>query len=442
MMGKKWGIFAVVILCACTLAYSDILFEDPFDTKDNWAKANSGTCTENIGNGLFTIQATTFTEYKHSRTFQDFTYSMKIRFESSLATQPVGILFCLQGNLEGYMFSLSANNQYNFGKFIGTSYTGVIANWNSFIDATPNAFNTLKVSKKGGELSFFCNDVFLEKITDAQFGSGDIGFAVGQGEKGSFDHARVIDTAETGTPKTWFSDDFEDGDLRGWRRLTGDATATAENGVMKIPAGTGEYRIYTNGSYRDMPCTTIVEHKSGTAFYGIVFMRIQPGQNVDGYFYLINNSKQFSVFSTSGPVNSNSNIHGTKDTLIVTKDYEFIVNDHLLDDTTFDAGLDFNAVGVCVHAAVSVEFDNFRVGVNDGTPIIYTPEVGPLYTNVKPSYLLGGTGIIYDIRGRKVASFRDGYKDKLNNLSAGSYYIVIPHGNKNHTIRRAIIKTQ
>ena len=104
--------------------------------------------------------------------------------------------------------------------------------------------------------------------------------------------------------------------------------------------------------------------------------------------------------------------------------------------------MDFNAVGVVVQAGVSVEFDNFRAGVNDGTPIIYTPDVGPLFTKVKPSFLLGGVGIIYDIRGRKVATFRDGYKDKLKNLSSGSYYIVIPNGTKNHTIRRAIIKTQ
>lgn len=441
-MGRKRGISALVVVWAYMLLHADIVFEDPFDVKDNWVKANAGTCTESLGNGLFTINATSFSAYKHSQALTDFTYSMKIRFESSL-DHPVGIIFCLQDNFNNYMFSLSKNGQYNFGIFKGGSYTNDTSNFHSFIDFSPNAFNTLKVSKKDGEISLFCNNTFLQKITDTQFSSGDIGFAVDEKEKASFDHALVIDTAEVGAPRTWFLDDFEDSDLRGWRYV-GGGTATSENGVMKVPAGSADLtsRIYTNGNYRDMPCTTVVEHKGGGGFYGIGFMTIQPGQNITGYYYYINSSRQYSVFSTSGTIHSNSNIHGTKDTLIVTKDYKFIVNGHILDDSTFDSGQDFNAVGLCVYPGVSVEFDNFRAGISDGTPIIYEPDIVPLYSKVKQSYLLGGSGIIFDIRGRKVTTFQSGYKDKLKSLSSGSYYIVIPDGKKNHIIRQAIITSK
>lgn len=449
-MGKRWGIIAVVNLCVYSMLYSGTLFEDPFNTKDNWAKV-SGNCTENLANGLFSIDATSLTMYKHSESFQDFTYSMKMKANFNIASpQHCAILFCFQANPIGYMFAVLPNNQYDIGNWTlsGTqiSYSSLIqgGNINSFISAENNATHTLKVSKKGSDIYFFCNNVFLEKLTDNQYPAGDVGFAIGAGQKASFDHALVTDDIEIGKPLKYFSDDFEDGDLFGWRKLNGNGTATAKNGVMNVSSGTDAMILYTNGGYKDMPCTTIVEHKSGTSFYGIVFLKFHPNQSIPIYYYLINSSKQYSVFSsTAGDIISNSNIHGTKDTLIVTKDYDFIANGHVLDDTTFDAGLDFNGVGVIVYTGSSViEFDNFRAGDYDSTGIIYEPNIIPLFTKARTSYLLGGSGIIYDIRGRKVASFQGGYKEKLKNLSSGSYFIVIPEGNKNHVVRRAIIKAR
>jgi hypothetical protein len=103
--------------------------------------------------------------------------------------------------------------------------------------------------------------------------------------------------------------------------------------------------------------------------------------------------------------------------------------------------LDFNAAGVYVDPGVSVEFDDFSVGLNTGTPIINKPIKG-IIAKAKPSYILGGSGIIFDTRGRKVATFQNGYKDELRNLSSGPYYIVIPNGGKNHVIRRAVINNR
>jgi hypothetical protein len=139
---------------------------------------------------------------------------------------------------------------------------------------------------------------------------------------------------------------------------------------------------------------------------------------------------------------ANSNINGTTDTFIITKDYEFIVNGTVLDDSTFTQGMDFNAVGIYADAGLSIEVDNFSAGIYDPTsPVKYHPYKG-IYTHVKPSYILGGSGIIYDTRGRKVATFENGYKDKLRNLSSGPYLIVIPNGGKNHVIRQAIINNR
>ncbi len=383
---------------------------------------------------------------KHSEPFSgDMTYSVRLKVETSNA-KGCGILLHMQNSLECYMFLITANNQYTFGKYktVGTQleFVTLAENFNSFIT---DSYNTLKISKSGNDMYLFVNNAFIEKITDSDFKEGDVGLFLGGGEKVSFDHALVTDEVEIGKAKTWFYDPFTDTDLNGWKQLAGSGTVKSEDGVLKVAPDSTAVYLYTNGSYKDMPCTTVVTYKSGNkpAQYGIIFLYIKPRENVITYCYLINSSRQFSVFKigdTYSPV-ANSNIHGTTDTLIVTKDYELIVNGFMLDDTTLSQGPNFNAAGIYVEKGVSVEFDEFRVGVWDGSAIKQQPNKG-IFANARPSYILGGTGIIYDIRGRKVATFQEGYKNKLKSLGAGPYFIVIPNGGKNHIIRRAVINTQ
>jgi len=440
---KNGALFAMAVVCIVTAIQSGVVFEDPFNNKNNWVKA-VGTCTDSIKSGQYVINATAISIFKHTQTFQNFTYSMDMKIESNYV-KPNGILFCAASNLNGYLFTLN-NKQYNLGKIEGTTvnFQKIKAGFNSFISTVPGTRNILKVSKSGSDISFFCNNAFIEKISDNSFAQGDIGFVVEANEKVSFNHALVVDTAEVGKYKTWFVDHFEDNDLFGWLQLPANGmggNVKSEGGVMKVRADS-QTIYYSNGTYRDLPCTTIVEYKSGKtdAFYGIIFLQVTTG--ITGYYYLINAGKQYTVFSGSGTVKSDSRIHGTKDTLIVTADYDFLVNGYVLDNTTFTSGIDFNGVGICVqHPGVTVHYDDFRAGVNDGTPIHNPIQLGP-YTKNKTNYMLGGVGLIYDIRGRKVASFDDGYKAKLKELGAGHYYIVVPNGNQKHVIRQAIINAQ
>jgi hypothetical protein len=140
----------------------------------------------------------------------------------------------------------------------------------------------------------------------------------------------------------------------------------------------------------------------------------------------------------SATVYPNSFIHGTTDTLVVSGDYSFYVNGHLLDDTTFSQGLNFNAVGLYVDSGASVEVEQFSAGINPGTAIARNSGRG-VYAAGRPRYILGGSGIIYDTRGRKVATFKNGYKETLKNLSTGPYLIVVPGRGSNQGIRQAII---
>jgi len=440
---KNGALFAMAVVCIVTAIQSGVVFQDPFDNKNNWAKA-TGNCTDVIQNSQYVITATTLSIFKHTQPFQTFTYSMDLKIESNYS-RPNGILFCAGANLNGYIFTLS-NQQYNIGWIMGTSvdYDTLKSGFNSFVSTTPGSTNILKVSKTGNTISFFCNNTILEKITNAAFSQGDIGFLVSENQKVAFNHALVVDTAEVGKYKSWFVDHFEDNNLAGWGKLpvaNYGGNVKSENGVMKVVADS-QTIFYTSGQYKDMPCTTIVEYKGGKkdALYGIIFIVVQTG-SISAYYYLINSERYYLVSQTGGgSPKIDSRIHGTKDTLVVTADYDFYVNGNMLDNS-MPAGSNFNAAGIIVYQGATVHYDDFRAGVNDGTPIHNPIQLGP-YTKNKTNYMLGGVGLIYDIRGRKVASFDDGYKAKLKELGAGHYYIVVPNGNQKHVIRQAIINAQ
>lgn len=452
MMKNYYGIAALLIVCIVSLIYSGVKFEDNFDTKDNWANiVGQGNFTETVTNGKYTIKNTKNTDnfviFKHSENFTDFTYAVMTNVSGTM-NKGCAILFCLQSSIAGYQFGIMGNKQYYLGKWTtagqSVTFSSIYANFNSFIY---NSDNILKVSKKGSEISLFCNGILLTKITDSNYNSGAIGIAVGGNETVNFDYAVVLDTAQVGVEPTWFIDNFDDANTNGWRILQGAGSVESGSGVLKV-APTTALNLYVDGNYKVQPCTTIVTFTEGNkgVLYGQAYFESTvstSGITIKSYYFLINANKSYALMSTTGQSTSGANsfIHGTTDTLIVDRDYGFTVNGHLLDDTTFSQGLNFNGVGLYVDAGIKVEFDKFSAGTNPGTPIIYNPYNGKV-AKAKTSYLLGGAGIIYDIKGRNVATFQHGYKDKLRNLGAGRYFIVIPNNDKEYLIRQAIINAQ
>ncbi len=451
-MNKKIFILKIMVFCAFSMLYGEIIFEDTFESGDNWVGIPGVTnFTDNAENGYYIVECnnTNLSLLKHNKTVENFTCSIKMEIQTA-NDNGCGILFCLQSDLQGYSFTVYAGKQYSIGKWLKSgetySYSTINIGWNSFINESDN---TLKVSKNGNEISLFCNDVFLEKITDDTFGSGDIGLSIGKSETVAFDHALLTDELDPGTPKVSYTDSFENSDFKGWRIFKGDGIVQEEDGVMKIAPEAEDAIVYTNGSYKDRPCTTIITYKEGgeDTFYGLVFLKIDitPADgggftiSYNGYHYLINSNRSYTVFQTSGTTNVNSNIHGTTDTLIITTNNEFIINGEIVDNTTFTESMDFNAIGFFVNAGVSVEFDYFSAG-DVTVPIVFRQNKAPV-SNLRNVYILGGSGIIYDTKGRQVASFDGTYNDQLKNLSSGPYYI-LTKGKKNHLIRHAVINVR
>lgn len=450
MNAKYVSTILIIVLSIWSVVLAGTIFEDNFDNNKAWVKV-TGAYTEELKSGKWIVNANAQSIIKHAlaanEQVSNFTYSVKLEAQSN-NTQPVGIICCYQANMQSYMFSIAAGKQYQIGKWTvsgsNVSYKALKANWFSFINEGPN---DLKISKKGNVLSFFVNDVFIDTIIDSDYDKGDIALYIGQNEKAAFDHVLLTDKVTNGSPKTFYSDAFDDGKLNGWNNLRaqgiGMGDIKEENGVLKVSSGDSIVMYYTSGKYQAQACTTIVEYKSGTksAFYGLAYCVIASG-TLKTYYFWINADKSYAIFESGKPFTPvpHQSITGGQDTIIISTDYDFTINGQLVDNSSLsDVGLEFNAISLYIAAGLSVEYDDFSAGV-EITPII-NPNHKPILS-LKPSFMLGGIGIIYDTKGRKIGTFDDiNNKNYIKDLSSGSYFIIMKN-KENHIIHHAIINAK
>jgi hypothetical protein len=470
----RWTTLAVcaaVIGLLAVQSRSATVFEDSFDdarqTRDNWIVAYGNPQDTTVESGQFVVRSSAGdgaspTILTHDGAFDDFTYSVRL---SSLTQEygNVGILFSWQNTFEGYMFIVTSNKQFMLLKYEREGNTvspkRLLLEWNSFIADTDNE---LTVSREGDQINLFCNGVLLASHQDTSFKQGGVGLVVGANEAVAFEDAYVTDIPLPTTTKSYFSDNFEDGELFGWRVFTNAGTIDEDGGALTINTsdaqGTGSTILFTDGSYRDVPVRAVVTRTSGSteAFYGLILVQNEvsiadnsPVQSFDtSYVFQIRGDRNYGAYilltntQTSFSPLQSSAIRGNTDTLEITADYKFVVNGDTLPNVSFGHGQDFNGVGLVVDPGVNVTVDEFSVG-DSTTNVTHFRDIAQSGRRARPSYLLGGTGIIYDPRGRAIGQVKDGAKgaDSLRNLGAGLYFVIRKDGST-YLGRKAIVNVK
>ncbi|MBD3390956.1 MAG: hypothetical protein GF418_02835 [Chitinivibrionales bacterium] len=458
----------IIVLGSFCLIGAEEIFNESFDSDDAWVLAH-GDVEKSISGGQLVVENTgsSWAFFKHDADISTFTYTVKINALTDHAA--LGITFCWQSStFEGYVLALwntdSVSQYYSLLKMTRQGQSSVtqplLTGWNSFITKRSNE---LKVSKSGSRLDLFCNGVWIDSTSDTTFERGSIGLVMGEGEKAGFDYAIVDNEYETGSPPRRFEDDFEQPGLGGWRVYFDNVRSVeASDGVMKVATGGDDHetKIITNGEYQNVPVQAVVTRTGGAedGFYGLILMEtvfekdsVPPLSYYDSFVFKVNGDRNYAAYylSTRDSIKysvfpPHSSVHGTTDTLLVTEDYEFVVNGDTLPDIDFSPlNFEFNAVGFVVDSGVSVEFDNFAAGdtTEDPTPPIavlpksWRPPAG------NPAFELGGPGLIYDTRGRVVGRYNGSLKDSLRHLGAGRFFIV-PKDRNGLGVQRAIINVR
>lgn len=443
-MGKRIALSALlaIIMVFTFKTLAETVYEDSFDGSLKWVEITQTSTSKDNSSGKLHVNNSkqSLAILKHDdaniNSLTEFTYSVDIE-KSNNEVSSSGIFFCFNisnSGIGGYQFYIKEDGVLGFVKWEGSSPTNMNLGdgKTSFRDKEKVK---LTVSKNGNDMYFFCDDEFVGTINDASFPSGEICLTVGSGEELYFDNVLVTNQSVTGSPRTGFVDDFSSIDLRkGWQVYYGGGSYSKEDGSITI---SDDIQLWTTGDYDAVACTMVVSYASGDSmgFYGInlIGLNEKPSRT-----FVINAKRYFGVYSGTGKAGQNSNITGTDDTIIVTEDHHLIVNGAVLDDTTFTTGDQFRGVALYAAAGVTASVKSIKIGNDTSIPISHN---NLKFNNNSKEYEIGGTGIIYDIRGRKVAQFEQSdYQNKLQSLGTGQFFVISK--NKQHSIKRAIINVK
>ncbi len=448
------------LIMGCLLVSSSVMadFDDEFSNTDNWN--DGGTDVEaSASDGIMTVEAGSGGGFMlYTEKYSDFTYTV-IQNCTTSGNNGVGLVFCFnQITNNYYTLMIYPGQQYVLRRSYDGTQEVIAAGYFSYIDRSGS--NRLRVVKNGAEIAIYCNEYFVDAVTDQTLSEGWPGLILGGNEVVEYDRAicqtEINDNREYPTS---FEDNFEDSDLYGWRAFSGSDDVTSGSGTMTIPASGGDTRtIYTDGDFSEGGVRAVINRTGGSdsSFYGITLMNTDVEftsegsitQSYSAYRFVISKSGNYAIYemNTGGNFSYSSLITTVNedgpDTLEITSDYNFMLNGQVLDkEIEVDNSAGFSAAGIYAESDVELEVSEFKAG-DSSTPVDYYAEDREDKVRRKSvqtkNYEIGGTGIIYDIQGRRVTEFRNGYKEKLNDIQAGSYIIIGKDGIRKSVIRRVI----
>lgn len=428
----------------CSVLNGAIILEDNFNDSKNWSLITQGGDVSN-SNGTMIVSSTNNSAILlNDNEVSDLTYTVRMKIEQS-EDGFHGVTFGFQkGSVTGYTFLISRDKYTILSYWENGAETTLHKGFFSFIDPKNNE---IRIIKRGQFITIAINGKLMKTVSHNKQLSGRVGLLVEPTEKIAFDHALLTDDANNTVPPWYFHSDFKS--LYGWEQLGGDGSVSVNNGVLVLSQSTGsDFNFFTSGRYSQEPCTTIVRFAGGdsTSAYGIEYRNVAD-VNTPVMYFLINGNRQYGA-SVNGNVvfkDKSLAIHGKDgiaDTIIITKDYVFKVNGVTLIDTIKNSGIEFTDIGIRSGTNSTVEFHDFRGGTYTKTSIADKKDTFKKIATQYPVHLLGGVGVIYDIRGRQVASLQRNstIHRSIEGLSAGSYFIYLKNKKDGKLKRKTIVK--
>jgi len=180
------------------------LFEDNFDANTNqWTE---GTFEDQYGKTIFKINGNYTWDVvaekavnqkswaENAPTVKDFIASVDATHVSGAENASYGILFRVKDTDNLYYFAISDVGYYYTGSLIDGKWTTLI-DWTETPNIHANALNTLKVKGIGDELTFYINDIVVDRLQDNAHTEGTTGIAVeiyDAGDKSNFEFDNFI----------------------------------------------------------------------------------------------------------------------------------------------------------------------------------------------------------------------------------------------------------
>lgn len=382
-----------------TVLLSDI-FSSCAETSLNWALSHPDSMVATCGNGEYSIQ----NKQKgaaglviHAFQLKPATITASVKISRTGDSVAAGFFICMRTapSFAGYSVQLYADQSLQVYKFDSTGSREIYFNTSSYI-VPGAASNVVKVSKTGNRFYLFCNDHFIDSITDAAnpLANGDFALLVPRTSTVKFDDILITDLAATISSQNCFKDGFSDNSTYPWGDFKQNSVTQEVPGqylsISTMADGAYDYH-YTDIKLDTFVSKTIVSYRKGktSSLYGFFFKGKQIDSAVPMAFFAFNAKKQYDAYidTINLPAIGSTFIKGPPyidgadttyfwDTLQVVKTsnsryYKMFVNNVLLDSLS-DAKANFaiNGVGVFCDDSLVVYIDSISVESGICSPVV------------------------------------------------------------------------
>ncbi len=167
----KW--FCMIMVNAVTLCpgYSQILWEDHFGSTGGFSE----TQFAHYKGGIYHIYAKSGrVSYHKDRVFDNAAIQVRTEFIGHEEAKGYGLIFRAQDYDNFYVFAISGNGYYFFGKEISDKHQMLIQ-WTESSVIHQKGVNYLAVSCEGPVIELFINGQAVNRITDPSFSKGRVG---------------------------------------------------------------------------------------------------------------------------------------------------------------------------------------------------------------------------------------------------------------------------
>ena len=362
----------------------DTLFLDNFvDNRNNWAIRNDDKVKLAIRNGYYVFYHkrnynawTSWQDMKLSP-YNDFEIETSMRHMSGVDNYAYSLMWGQDSN-NCYIFGISANGQYLYGKYVNGNWK-TLAGWtqSSYINKG-DVQNTIAVKKEGDKLKLIINSQVVKIMPFEIFTGSNVGFSVTNRQKIYIDYLKVLQSKSSYSninSSYLFYDDFLD-NRNDWDIVNNSSVKLKiQNGyyIFKHKKNKGAslywHKVRINKN-RDFKITTAVKHMSGvdSYLYGIMWGEDSDNSYVFGisangqYLYgkEVNGNWKTLAGWTKSPYINQGNVRNTISVKKEGDNLKLIINSQVVEVVPFEF-FSGNNVGFYVGGKETLYFDYLKV---------------------------------------------------------------------------------
>ncbi len=364
-----------------------ILFEEFENNNNNWAIAFEDKYTLDVSYGSYYI----YDEDRFRKTWKknllydniDFELSTIIRYLGGVENNGMNVIFGMDNGGENYYsFGVTANGYYSL-------YLYKNERWNVIIPWTKSSFvnsyeNEISIIKEFGQLFFYVNGNFLDKLFDFEWFGPSVGFGINPGIEVEVEDLYI--TRRKDDSFEIFKDDFFD-NYNNW--------VTYDYGSSYLKIEDSSYKIYNQDSFQKVWRRNALNKND----YYMVEVNLQKefgpdnkGMNI--IFNGDNEANSFLAFGISGDgqyilskyeggwsdllpwtrskyINKYNSINNIK-IIKIYDTYYFFINGHYVDHMNGIYEWYGDSVGFGINSEIKGKINSFKISGFNKEPITYT----------------------------------------------------------------------